>query len=459
MTPRETVLNATRSLCPVCLRRIPAWNVRRGDNVYLVKQCPDHGRFRTVIWRGEPAYETWGYPHAVSGPDVCATSRREGCPFDCGLCPEHRTAPCAVLLEVTSRCNLRCPVCFADAGSTGAPDPGLDLLERQYRSLLAQAGPCNVQLSGGEPTLRDDLPDIVALGRRLGFDFIQINTNGLRLASDPEYVRRLKEAGLACAFLQCDGLTDGVFLKLRGQPLLRIKEAAIDHCAAHGIGVVLAATLVPGVNTDQIGALAEYALRRVPQVRGLHLQPIGYLGRYPGPPTDEDRLTLPEIIRALEEQTSGRLRASCFLPPAGENAHCSFHANIAVLQDGSLQPWVSDPASYYRSKAAPDRDGSRHARHFMARQWRAANAVPACARVTEEALSGDGLDDLLERMRSHTLSISAMAFQDIWNLDLNRLRDCHIGTVGADGRIIPFCAYNLTSLAGHSLYRNAENSL
>jgi uncharacterized radical SAM superfamily Fe-S cluster-containing enzyme len=194
-------LSGTESVCPECLQRIPARNVKRGDSVYLVKECPEHGPFSTVIWRGKPDYEEWGYARHTRGPEVCMTGKRRGCPFDCGLCPSHRSPSCAVLLEITSRCNLGCPVCFADAGNAGArEDPSLAVIDGWYRSLLSAGGPVNIQLSGGEPTMRDDLPDIIALGRQRGFDFIQINTNGLRLGKEPRYGEKLKAAGLDCAF-------------------------------------------------------------------------------------------------------------------------------------------------------------------------------------------------------------------------------------------------------------------
>ena len=458
MAEWEKVLNTTRSLCPECLKRIPAWNVRRGDSVYLVKECPDHGRFSTVIWRGEPAYESWGYPRKSSGPGVCARQKDRGCPFDCGLCSEHHQEPCAVLLEVTSRCNLRCPVCFAKTDGTEGPDPGLEVIEGWYRALLRNGGPFNIQLSGGEPTLRDDLPEIIALGQTLGFSFIQINTNGIRLGNEPEYVKSLKAAGLGCVFLQFDGIDDSVYGRIRGKALLAQKEAAIRQCAEQGIGIVLAATLVPGINTSGIGALAEYALLQIPQVRGLHFQPIGYMGRYPGTPRDQDRFTLPEVIRALETQTNGRLRAEHFLPPAGENAHCSFHANIILLPDGSLKPWVTDLSGYYQAKAEPGGDGSLRARNFMARQWTAPRGSPTHGGSSASTGTPDTLDGLAARMRSHTLSISGMAFQDVWNLDLERLRDCHISILAPDRRVIPFCAYNLSSRTGRTLYR-AQDSL
>jgi uncharacterized radical SAM superfamily Fe-S cluster-containing enzyme len=459
VAPDEKLLKHADSVCPECLKRIPAQNVRRGNDVYLIKECPDHGRFSTVVWRGEPAYESWVHPPKAALTPVGATGMNRGCPFDCGVCSDHQQPPCGVLLEVTSRCNLICPVCFAGSNAeTAGEDPDISVIEGWYRTLFASSGPCNIQLSGGEPTVRDDLPDIVALGHKLGFPFIQLNTNGVRLGTEPEYVKKLKAAGLNCVFLQFDGTNDTIYEHIRGAALLELKEAAISHCADNEIGVVLVSTLVPGINTGNIGELIHYALQKVPHVRAVHFQPIGYLGRYPKAPQNEDRFTIPEVIRALEAQTGGKVKADNFLPPAGENAHCSFHGNFILMPDGRLLPWTLDRSDYYCLKE-PRSAGAAYARDFMNRQWRAPQApsksVEHLTLVTKSkpVINVSSLDDFLERVNTYTLSISGMAFQDAWNLDLDRLRECHVGIVSPDRRVIPFCAYNLTSRAGQTLYR------
>ena len=106
----------TESVCPVCLRRIPALITERGVEMVMGKECPDHGRFETPVWRGIPSMESWRRPKPLARPKACYTEVVSGCPFDCGLCADHEQLPCSVLLEVTQRCNLRCPLCFADAG-------------------------------------------------------------------------------------------------------------------------------------------------------------------------------------------------------------------------------------------------------------------------------------------------------------------------------------------------------
>lgn len=149
----------------------------------------------------------------------------------------------------------------------------------------------NIQLSGGEPTVRDDLPDIIRLGREKGFTYFQLNTNGLRLAREPGYAQKLKQAGLNCVFLQFDGVTNGPYQALRGAPLLEEKKRAIQSCAAARLGVVLVPVVAPGINLDQLGAILDFALEWLPVVRGVHFQPITYFGRFPGQP--HTPLTLP----------------------------------------------------------------------------------------------------------------------------------------------------------------------
>lgn len=447
----RVVLSETESVCPECLSRIPAFKVAEGRNVFLRKTCPDHGEFNVVLWRGEPSHTEWVRPKIPSFPSAPETRREQGCPFDCGLCPDHRQQTCTALLEVTQRCDLRCSYCFADSGAAGAVDPGLSVVRSWYEAALRAGHPCNIQLSGGEPTLRDDLPEIVALGREMGFPFVQVNTNGLRLARDPWFVERLKEAGAASVFLQFDGTDDSIYDTLRHSRLLRTKLEAIDNCMRQELAVVLVPTVVPGVNANALGDIIRFAIENLSVVRGVHFQPVSYFGRYPRPPLDADRLTLPELIRSVEEQTSGLIAAACFKPPGCENALCSFHGNFVVMPDGAAVALTRHEPSNSCCRPLKAEEGAVKTRAFVSKHWAAPGASPTSEEGTELSLGEWSV--LLERARTHMLCISGMCFQDAWNLDLERLRDCCIHVVSADGRLIPFCAYNLTDSDGRSPYR------
>lgn len=458
--------SGTESLCPVCLQRLPAQRVAAGEEVYLVKTCPSHGAFKTVIWRGKPSFHQWQRAKKPVPAPVLFRERGKGCPFDCGLCPDHRQRSCTIVIEVTQRCDLACPVCYADAPAT-TPDPSPSAIDALLRS-AARAGPgSNIKLSGGEPTLRDDLPDLVGMGRDWGFQFIQINTNGVRLGRDRAYVKALKQAGLASVFLQFDGIEDDVHRRLRGRALVQAKGAAIEACAEQGLGVVLVPTLVPGVNTHQIGAILQAALSWTPAVRGVHFQPVGYFGRYPATPDQAGRITLPEVMHAIEEQSQGRFKAAHLGPPGCENALCSFHGRFLLQADGKVVPLK--PAAWEDCGCAPIQadEGAARAMASVARQW----AGPVQPEMEPMSDSGCGchaappvtgeegtpalldLDAFLLRARAHTFSVSAMAFQDAWSLALDRVRDCCIHVMAPDGRLVPFCLYNLTATDGRRLYR------
>jgi uncharacterized radical SAM superfamily Fe-S cluster-containing enzyme len=453
----------TASLCPVCLERIPARRVARGDEIFLEKRCPTHGTFQTLIWKGAPPMAAWSRPKIPSQPAVVGHAVENGCPFDCGLCVEHRQRSCTVILEVTRRCDMGCRVCYADSRPEGC-DPTPDTVSEWYRRAGQSSGACNIQLSGGEPTLRDDLPDLVYMGRRMGFNFIQINTNGLRLAREPGYAATLKHAGAASIFLQFDGVDDTVYRSLRGRPLWSEKQAAVAACAKAGLGVVLVPTLVPGTNTRAIGDILRAALQWYPAVRGVHFQPVSYFGRHPGAPADHDRLTLPELMQLIENQSEGLFRADHFSPPGCEHSLCSFHAQYLVDEDCRPRPLHPLSNSWRGQAPIQAEEGASRAIASVARQWagppseKVQRTPVACGCSSTAGCANDlstvSLDDFLAITQAGTFSVSAMAFQDVWNLDLERVQQCCIHIMAPDGRLVPFCLYNLTAAGGRTIYRS-----
>jgi 7,8-dihydro-6-hydroxymethylpterin dimethyltransferase len=304
----------TESLCPHCFRRIPAFRIMDGDSCYLKKECPACGDLgKTLIWRNDSLpYHKWRKPSGETKENKPIDSE-QNCPFDCGICPNHKQTTCSAIIEVTSRCNLNCPVCFADSGRFTTMDPSLDQISRTLQTFLDRSGPHPIQLSGGEPTMRDDLPKIVALASKMGFDHIQINTNGIRLAQEADYSLALKEAGATTVFLQFDGMSDDVYRRIRGADLFSLKSKTIERCAELKLGVILTPTLVRNVNEPQIGSIIQFAKRWIPTVKGVHFQPLTYLGRFPNAPRNEDRILIPEILLAIENQTA-ELKMDHFLP-------------------------------------------------------------------------------------------------------------------------------------------------
>lgn len=454
------VLSETESVCPVCLKKIKAYRVAEGGSVWLEKTCPDHGGFCVEVWGDHVPYEEWNRVKKPSAPVNPATTFQRGCPYDCGLCPDHRQHSCCVLLEITERCNLKCPVCFASSGRETA-DPPIGELMETLADLLTRGGPLNIQLSGGEPTVRDDLPEIIRRGKEMGHPFFQINTNGLRLANEPDYAQILADAGLDCVFLQFDGVSDDVYRKIRGRDLLSVKRTAIERCEEAGVGVVLVPTVCAGINTHEIGAILDFAVENISAVRGVHFQPMTYMGRYPeGAPVR--RFTLSHLLYEIERQMDSRMKRTDFSPGGAENAYCSFSASYFVNPDGTLKT-KTDPAACGCGCGSPvpeAADRARQARAYVAKAWKGAGRkkidvgkMSIGGSVSAKRLTDtSSLDNFLENFQRRQLAVSAMYFMDAWNLDLDRLRDCYIHV--ADGkRLIPFCAYNLTAQNGKTLYR------
>ena len=435
-------IGKTSSVCPVCLARIPAVKtVGEDGNIYLEKKCWEHGSFKTLIWEGD--LESYiGWAAGDSNTPVTPVRAREverGCPNDCGLCQNHERDGCCVLLELTNRCNLRCPVCFASAGEQKPYDLPLEEISKQYDLLMEHGGPFNIQLSGGEPTMRDDLDKIIALGKEKGFTFFQLNTNGIRLAREGGYAAHLAKAGVSVVFLQFDGLDDEIYQTLRGAALTGTKLRAIKNCKAAGLPVVLVPTVAPGVNDHALGDILRFALAHAPHVRGVHIQPISYFGRC-GLEAPEKRLTIPAVLRRIEAQTEGLMKASDFGGGGAESPYCSFHASYLRKPDGSL-------------KALPRRRSqcccvkSSDARDFVSQQW---SGKASCCDGDSDTAS---LDAFLQKTVENTFTVSGMVFQDAYNLDLDRLRRCYICEVDTQKGMIPFCAYNLTDVNGKALYR------
>ena len=423
----KNTVRKTYSVCPVCLKKLPAEIVKAGDDYYLEKKCPEHGAFSAVVWRGiSLAFEDWGGGEPLF----------PGCSADCRTCEDHPQKTCCALVEVTDRCDLGCPVCFAESGGSGSREMAVSELFEGFRSLVDH-GNTFVQLSGGEPTARDDLPEVVAAAKRAGCENIQLNSNGLRLGAEPEFTQALQRAGLSFVFMQFDGTEDAIYEKLRGAPLLAAKRAAIEVCGELGLGVTLVPTVVPGVNDRNIGEIIKFGLSNSPNVRGVHFQPVSYFGRYPHAPVNSDRITLPEILRAIEGQTAGKIKVSDFVPSSCDHPRCGFHGDFVVLPNGGVMKLTKkQPAS-----CCCGRDDNAHlkSRDFVSRRWKRDGKDGG----DESGADYRDMDTFLKRIKSHGFTITCMAFQDAYNLDLERLAHCSLH-VYENGKNIPFCARYIT---------------
>src|SRR5207248_596750 len=267
-----TFLGTTRSLCPHCRRDVDAKIIVRDGRVYFRKRCPEHGLVEDFVCSDVAYYDRHEFAQPSRLPQAYGTKSDQGCPHDCGLCPEHEQHTCIALVEVTSSCNLKCPMCFAESG------PGGEFIDfatyaRMVDRYVELEGVADVlQLSGGEPTLHPELVRMVRYAYERPIQVVMINTNGIRIAHDPKLLDELAAMRDRLEiYLQFDGLTDDVNRSLRGENLLAVKLAALDNLRKRDLRCTLVCTVEHNVNLDQVGAVLRFGLER-PGVRGVSYQ-------------------------------------------------------------------------------------------------------------------------------------------------------------------------------------------
>lgn len=423
------LLRQTYSLCPICQEKIKAHYIMKDDQVYLEKECPLHGNFSTLVWQLMAEGEAW---HNVEPP----LEKAPPCPEACGLCPEHRQDTCCIVLEVTKRCNLNCTFCFAEAGQ--GEDVPIAQLKKDFVDLVKQ-GKSFVQLSGGEPTVSYDLAEIIAAAKEAGIEYVQLNTNGIRLAEDLAYLEELANAGLSFVFLQFDGLEKKSSLALRNRDLRQIKLDAIKNCERVGLGVTLVTALAHGINDTEIGDILSFAWQNSPIVRGVNFQPISYFGRLPEN-QERKKLTLDWLVQAIEEQTKGLVKKEHLFPAQIDHPLCGFHGDF-VITPRKKPKALSLPRG--RCACQQGLNPALNKREFLGKRWQRRD--DDLKTETNEEIDLFDLDYFAQNVRRNGFTITAINFMDALDLDLERLVSCRLH-VYDQGNIVPFCAYYYTPL-------------
>jgi len=277
------LIRTTRSLCPEDLRVLEAeiWEI--DGKVIMRKTCPEHGDYEDVVWSDYAEYER-AYRYLDFGkPVLHPTPSKLGCPLDCGICSQHMSHTTLLIIDVTNRCNLRCPVCFSAAQ---ADEYIYEPTKEQIRAILEYTQEVNhpvrvkgVQHSGGEPTVRDDLLDIIAMERELGYDYTLLATNGIRFAEDIEYFKKFCNLNVYL-YLQFDGVTPEPYIQMRGRDLWPLKRKLIEDARKIGFNkIVMVPTLARGVNDHQVGDMIRFAADNSDVIKHLVFQPTSFTGR------------------------------------------------------------------------------------------------------------------------------------------------------------------------------------
>lgn len=474
------IMYKTQSICPQCHRPVEAAYVEEDNKIFFIKECPYHGVFKTLAAERAEDFNGWIKNPVINIPPKEAQTQGDpedrSCPLHCGTCENHLQTACCVLIDITDRCDQHCPYCFAksEKDDDRSGEPTLEELEDKF-DLLLQLGeerPFNIQLSGGEPTVRDDLPQIIKMARAKGFEYVQINTNGRRLAAEEDYGKVLKDAGASVIFMQFDGTRDEIYQQLRGEPLLEIKKKAIKNCSRAGLAVTLVPTMVEGVNTDNIGEMMEFLVENVNVVKGIHFQPVSFFGRHPEKADAEmqsaadgnaysgdfpGRITMFGLLRKLEEQHP-QFKYEDFCPISTGHTLCCFYSTYIREPDGSVRCTMSEARKQQGvsccDPSAVDRlDIISKDRDFVLNKWEVSAAETedggshmdkSVGRWSQYKSSKEiiNLMDFLTYYRQNTFTVTGMGFMDEMNLDAERVKRCRVQVLSDDHKLIPFCAYN-----------------
>jgi uncharacterized radical SAM superfamily Fe-S cluster-containing enzyme len=295
----------TISICSTCLRRVDAKIVFEDDKVYMHKNCRFHGFEKVLIATDIEYYKNCrNYAKRSEMPLKFNTATHYGCPYDCGLCRDHEQHSCLTVIEVTDRCNLACPTCYAMSSPHYGRHRTLEEIEQMLDVIVANEGePDVVQISGGEPTVHPQFFEILDIAKRKPIKHLMLNTNGIRIAKDESFVARLATyAPDFEIYLQFDSFKKEALEQLRGEDLREVRRKAIEHLNKYNLSTTLVVTLQKGLNTDEIGKIIEYGLQQR-CVRGVTLQPTQQAGRLENFNPSTDRYTMTEVRSAILEQT------------------------------------------------------------------------------------------------------------------------------------------------------------
>ena len=477
----------TTSLCPECGKPLDAEVYDEDGKILIKKTCDEHGEFINTYWSNDDLYNrVKNFTPSITGVDNPCVEDTEPCPSNCGLCSKHETSTVLGLIDVTNRCNLKCPVCFANAAAAGyIYEPTQDEIRQMLRNLRnLKPHPCSaIQFAGGEPTVRKDIVELVKMAKEEGFTHVQLATNGIRLAKRENLAKELKEAGLNTVYLAFDGVTPEPYIYNRARDLLHDKIQAIENCRKVNLGVVLVPTLVKGVNDHQVGEIIKFAFDHGENVYGVNFQPVSFAGRTPADHVEEQRITIPDFVDIIEEETYGEVPTSSFYPPSfvepiaefislldGEDSakvtlNCHEHCGIATyvfrektegngidklipITDFIDVEDLCNKLKEYNEKLKSGKFGSR--KRVLAGLTKNFPKLVHTSRTPKDLdiirillnVFAKGDYEALGDFSKDAMLISCMHFMDPFNFDEDRVKKCVIHYATPDNRIIPFCTFN-----------------
>ncbi|WP_299835109.1 radical SAM protein [uncultured Tenacibaculum sp.] len=442
---KYTYYDFTLSLCPECLRRVDAKIVFEDDKVYMLKRCPEHGNSKVLIADDVEYYKNIrNYNKPSETPYTFNTKTHYGCPYDCGLCPDHEQHSCLTVLEVTDRCNLTCPTCYAGSSPTYGRHRTLEEVKKMLDTIVKnEKEPDVVQISGGEPTVHPQFFEILDYAKTLPIRHLMVNTNGIKIAKDKDFVKRLKNYTPDFEiYLQFDSFKDEVLQQMRGADLSEIRKQAIANLNEVNLSTTLVVTLQKGLNDDEIGEIIEYALQQQ-CVRGVTFQPTQIAGRLENFDPEKDRLTLTEVRRRILEQ-SPVFNSDDLIPvPCNPDALVMGYAFKLGGEVFPLTRYVNpaDLLDNSKNTIVYEQDEQLHGK--MIELFSTGNSVEVAQENLKSIMCCLPNIDAPNLGYDNLFRIIIMQFIDAYNFDVRAIKKSCVHIVDKDYKIIPFETMNL----------------
>ena len=444
-TRKYTYYDFTLSLCPECLKRVDAKIVFDEGKVFMLKRCPEHGNSKVLIADDIEYYKNIrNYNKPSETPYQFNTKTHYGCPYDCGLCPDHEQHSCLTVVEVTDRCNLSCPTCYAGSSPSYGRHRTLDEVKAMLDAVVRnEKEPDVIQISGGEPTIHPQFFEILDYAKTLPIRHLMLNTNGVAIAKDFEFAKRLATYTPDFeVYLQFDSFKDDVLQTLRGADLWKVREQALAHLNELNLSTTLVVTLQKGLNDDEIGKTIDYALKQK-CVRGVTFQPTQIAGRLENFNTDTDRITLTEVRRKILEQSPVFNEDDLIPVPCNPDALAMGYALKLGGEVFPLTRYINPTDLLDNSKNTIVYEQDEHLQGKMIELFSTGNSVDAATEKLHSILCCLPQIEAPSLGYDNLFRIIIMQFIDAHNFDVRSVKKSCVHIVDKDNQIIPFETMNL----------------
>ncbi len=435
----------TTSICHECLERVDAKIVFQNEKVYMLKRCKEHGKSKILIADDIAYYkQIRNYNKASEMPLLFNTKTHYGCPYDCGLCDDHEQHSCLSIVEVTDRCNLSCPTCYASSSPNYGRHRTLEEIEKMFDILVKNEGePDVVQISGGEPTVHPDFFKILDIAKSKPIKHLMLNTNGIRIAKDKEFVKKLASYQPDFEiYLQFDSFKSDFLTEIRGQDLLEVRKKALENLNEFNISTTLVVVLQKGKNDDEIGKIINYALKQK-CVRGVTFQPTQIAGRLDNFDINENRITLTEVRKKILEQTSIFKPEDLIPVPCNPDALVMGYVLKLAGESFPLTRYINPEDLLNNSKNTIIYEQDEKLHKHMLNLFSTGTPVEKAENELHTILCCMPQIDAPNLSYDNLFRIIIMQFVDAYNFDVRAIKKSCVHIVSKNNKIIPFETMNL----------------